>query len=113
MRSPHVSEDNVHRVGVTLDGKLNLRHALRLLAEDGMTRLLVEGGPMTARAFLDAGLVDEAVIFRGATPVTGAGLLPLVDRGVGEFEVEAHWRVMDRRAVGPDAVTTYRSRRHD
>ena len=109
----HMTEQHVRRVGVTLDGKLNLRHALRLIAEEGITRLLVEGGPMTARAFLDAGLVDEVVIFRGVGRLGEAGLLPLVDRGLAEFDVEAHWRVTDYRRAGTDTVTTYRSRRHD
>jgi diaminohydroxyphosphoribosylaminopyrimidine deaminase/5-amino-6-(5-phosphoribosylamino)uracil reductase len=112
-RPAHIAEESVRRVGVTLDGKLNLRHALRLIAEDGITRLLVEGGPKTARAFLDAGLVDEVVIFRGAGTLGASGLLPLVDRGLAEIEAEAHWRVTDERRAGADTVTTYRSRRHD
>lgn len=113
IRPDHIAEEVVRRVGVTIDGKLNLRHALRLVAEDGITRLLVEGGPTTARAFLDAGFVDEVVIFRGTGHLGEGGLLPLVDRGLAEFDVPAHWRVTDHRRVGADSVVTYRSRRHD
>jgi diaminohydroxyphosphoribosylaminopyrimidine deaminase/5-amino-6-(5-phosphoribosylamino)uracil reductase len=112
-RPPHVTEDQVRRVAVTPDGHLNLRHALRRIAEDGITRLLVEGGPTTARAFLDAGLVDDVVIFRGARALGDAGLLPLADRDLSELEDAARWRITDRRRVGVDSVTTYRSRRHD
>ena len=113
VRPAHVAEDNVRRVAVVPDGRLNLRHALRRLAEDGITRLLVEGGPLTARAFLDAGLVDEAVIFRGAQALGSAGLLPLADRDLSELGNAAQWRVTDQRRLGADTVTTYRLRRHD
>lgn len=112
-RPSHVAEEDVRRVGTTVDGKLNLRQVLRVLAEEGITRLLVEGGPVTARAFLDAGFVDEAVIFKGAKALGADGLLPLADRDLGEFDEPAHWRVTDRRSVGGDSVTTYRSRHHD
>lgn len=113
LRPAHIAEENVRRVGITGDGRINLRGALRRIAEDGMTRLLVEGGPVTARAFLDAGLVDEVVIFRGALPLGSEGLLPLADRDLSELENAAQWRVTDQRRVGADTVTTYRSRRHD
>ena len=36
----------------------------KLLAGRGITRLMVEGGPTIAAAFLKADLVDEAVLFR-------------------------------------------------
>lgn len=110
---PHLAEDDVRRVGVTLDGKLNLRHVLRVLAEEGMTRLLVEGGPATARSFLNAGFVDEVVIFRGTGQLGARGLLPLADRGLDEFTDTARWRLTDERRLGADTMTTYRSRRHD
>ena len=113
VRPPHVAEENVRRVAVTPDGRLNLRHALRRIAEDGITRLLVEGGPATARACLDAGLVDEVMIFRGTQALGHAGLLPLVDRDLSELDDATHWRVTDQRRVGADGLTIYRSTRHD
>ena len=36
---------------------------MEALVANGITRLLVEGGPLTWRAFADAGLIDEAVLF--------------------------------------------------
>jgi diaminohydroxyphosphoribosylaminopyrimidine deaminase/5-amino-6-(5-phosphoribosylamino)uracil reductase len=41
----------------------DLAAVLRELADDGITSLLVEGGEQTARAFHDAGLVDEYVFY--------------------------------------------------
>ena len=45
-------------------GRLDLAAVLKLLAERGITRLMVEGGPTVAAAFVAADLVDEAVLFR-------------------------------------------------
>ena len=43
-------------------GRLDLAVALKLISGRGITRLLVEGGPTVAAAFLTGGLVDEAVL---------------------------------------------------
>ncbi len=47
-----------------IGGALWLPSVMEALVEEGVTRLLVEGGPGTWRAFSDAGLIDEAVVFR-------------------------------------------------
>jgi diaminohydroxyphosphoribosylaminopyrimidine deaminase/5-amino-6-(5-phosphoribosylamino)uracil reductase len=49
------------------DGGVSLEETMRMLAERGITRLLVEGGPTVWRRFAAAGLVDEAVMFRAGT----------------------------------------------
>jgi diaminohydroxyphosphoribosylaminopyrimidine deaminase/5-amino-6-(5-phosphoribosylamino)uracil reductase len=46
------------------DGRLDLAAVLKTLAERGITRLMVEGGPTVAAAFVQANLVDEAALFR-------------------------------------------------
>src|SRR6202000_1297616 len=46
-----------------MGGKLELPLVLRMLAERGITRLMVETGPILAAAFVQADLVDEAAIF--------------------------------------------------
>jgi len=47
---------------------------VHLLAERGITRLMVEGGPTVAAAFLAADLVDEAVLLRGPRPIGPDGI---------------------------------------
>jgi diaminohydroxyphosphoribosylaminopyrimidine deaminase/5-amino-6-(5-phosphoribosylamino)uracil reductase len=51
-------------VVATRSGKIDLGAALKLLAQRGITRLMVEAGPMLAAAFVRADLVDEAALFR-------------------------------------------------
>jgi diaminohydroxyphosphoribosylaminopyrimidine deaminase/5-amino-6-(5-phosphoribosylamino)uracil reductase len=55
------------------DGRLDLDAVLKALAGRGITRLMVEGGPTVAAAFVQADLVDEAALFRSPTPL-GEGI---------------------------------------
>jgi diaminohydroxyphosphoribosylaminopyrimidine deaminase/5-amino-6-(5-phosphoribosylamino)uracil reductase len=59
------------------DGRLDVRQVLETLAEQGITRLMVEGGPTVAASFADADLIDEAVLLRGEKPIGAAGIDPL------------------------------------
>jgi diaminohydroxyphosphoribosylaminopyrimidine deaminase/5-amino-6-(5-phosphoribosylamino)uracil reductase len=47
----------------------DLGAVLRLLAERGITRLMVEAGPILSAAFVTAGLVDEAAVFSSPKPL--------------------------------------------
>ena len=55
------------------DGRLDLAAVLKELAGRGITRLMVEGGPTIAAAFVQADLVDEAALFRSPNPL-GEGI---------------------------------------
>jgi diaminohydroxyphosphoribosylaminopyrimidine deaminase/5-amino-6-(5-phosphoribosylamino)uracil reductase len=59
--APHGIE--VIRAPLTEEGA-GLGFALAALCEKGIGRLMVEGGPGLAAAFLNAGLIDRAVIFQ-------------------------------------------------
>jgi diaminohydroxyphosphoribosylaminopyrimidine deaminase/5-amino-6-(5-phosphoribosylamino)uracil reductase len=55
---------------------------LKALASRGITRLMIEGGPRVAAAFVQADLVDEAALFRsskalGADAIDALAGLPL------------------------------------
>jgi diaminohydroxyphosphoribosylaminopyrimidine deaminase/5-amino-6-(5-phosphoribosylamino)uracil reductase len=63
----------VVRVGPQAD-RLDLVAVLRLLAERGITRLMVEGGPIVAAAFVAADLIDEAAVFRSAKRIGPDGI---------------------------------------
>lgn len=74
-------------------GRLDLRQMVRQLADDGITRLMVEGGQTVWRSFLDKKLVDEVIIFvqaggpsPGSDPMRRIGMdcrvpLKLVEQG--------------------------------
>ncbi len=92
------------------EGRTDLGAALRSLHDEGVTRLLVEGGPAVARSFLDRDLVDEVVLFRGTGNLGSAGLKPLCDRGIESFGDSRRWTLHDERAIGADSVRVYRAR---
>jgi diaminohydroxyphosphoribosylaminopyrimidine deaminase/5-amino-6-(5-phosphoribosylamino)uracil reductase len=63
----------VFRVPET-NGRLDLSAVLKLLAERGITRLMLEGGPMLAAAFIAADLIDEAILFHSARIIGSDGV---------------------------------------
>jgi diaminohydroxyphosphoribosylaminopyrimidine deaminase/5-amino-6-(5-phosphoribosylamino)uracil reductase len=56
------------------DGTPDLAATLRLLGERGITRLIVEAGPILSTALLRADLIDEAAIFRAPATIGTEGL---------------------------------------
>jgi diaminohydroxyphosphoribosylaminopyrimidine deaminase/5-amino-6-(5-phosphoribosylamino)uracil reductase len=63
----------VLRVGSS-EGKLDLPDILKVLADEGITRLMVEGGPTVAGSFVEADLVDEAVLFHARQAIGTEGI---------------------------------------
>jgi len=94
-----------------VSGSVSLAEFLGKFASEGITRLLVEGGPHVWRSFLKAGLVDEIVHFRGVGSVGVSGLLPFVDNGLERIEQDNRFEMVDRGAVGGDKMTVYRSKK--
>ncbi|MBJ7533196.1 bifunctional diaminohydroxyphosphoribosylaminopyrimidine deaminase/5-amino-6-(5-phosphoribosylamino)uracil reductase RibD [Rhodomicrobium vannielii ATCC 17100] len=100
-------------IGASLTGRLNLRLAMMRVAAEGITRLLVEGGPSTARGFIDAGLADEVIIMRGAQTLDPqAGMPPFGDRGLDLVAASPQFTLFDKRKAGADTISIYRSTAH-
>ncbi len=94
------------------DGRIDLSDALRLLARKGITRLLVEGGPSLASAFVAAGLADEILIFQGAAPAGSNGIRPFEGKGVANLDRSQQYRCVDVVPVGGDTIRVYRHISH-
>ena len=58
-------------------GRLDLNQVLAKLAEQGITRCLVEGGPIVASSLVAGNLVDEAILVRGEKTIGETGIDPL------------------------------------
>jgi diaminohydroxyphosphoribosylaminopyrimidine deaminase / 5-amino-6-(5-phosphoribosylamino)uracil reductase len=95
-------------VPVDSHGMLGARDALETLATRGITRVLVEGGPSVARAFLDADLIDEVVIYQGPKPAGADSLMPFVNEGVERVIASGHFTQTQSRSFGPDRMTWWR-----
>jgi len=64
----------VLRADTTAAGRLDLLAAARVLATRGITRLMVEGGPIVAAALINADLVDEIALWRSPVTLGSAGI---------------------------------------
>jgi diaminohydroxyphosphoribosylaminopyrimidine deaminase / 5-amino-6-(5-phosphoribosylamino)uracil reductase len=89
-------------------GALWLPSVMETLVAEGVTRLLVEGGPATWRAVSDAGLVDEAVLFHarggGGAALTESAAVAALQCYVATTNLQ-HF---DHRAVGSDDMMVFR-----
>ena len=95
-------------VPVDADGRLHLESVLQSLAKDGVTRVLVEGGPTIASALLAADLADEVVIARGTVAIGEKGRKPFGAYGLEILDDANWWSLVDNRAIGDDTLTIHR-----
>lgn len=88
-----------------VSGRLWLPAVLEALAEDGITRLLVEGGPSIWQAFARHGLYDEVVLFHagGANEAAAREVLQRV-AGISGLDFAS------RRRLGGDDMLVFRKR---
>jgi diaminohydroxyphosphoribosylaminopyrimidine deaminase / 5-amino-6-(5-phosphoribosylamino)uracil reductase len=96
-------------VGRTEQG-LDVPAVLRLLAERGITRLMVEGGPMIAAALLSADLVDEAALFRSDMIVGADGIDALEGLPLTALTHSPRLTKVAGEAVGADRVEIFERR---
>lgn len=91
----------------TTDGKLDLTNVLELLARRGITRLMVESGPILAAAFLRADLVDEAVLFRSPKRIGPGGLDALDGMPLSALTQSQRLKAVGSETLGADTVETF------
>jgi diaminohydroxyphosphoribosylaminopyrimidine deaminase / 5-amino-6-(5-phosphoribosylamino)uracil reductase len=96
----------VIRVASTPTG-LNLPEVLRILAERGITRLLVEGGARVASAFVSAGLVDEFWLLRGPGAIGTDGVAALGALPLTTITQSQAFRVHASESLDSDTLTIY------
>jgi diaminohydroxyphosphoribosylaminopyrimidine deaminase/5-amino-6-(5-phosphoribosylamino)uracil reductase len=94
----------VFRVG-DVDGRLDLEEVLKVLAGEGITRLMVEGGPTVAGAIAAAGLVDEVALLRGEKAIGANGIEPLEGMPLNGLTGQLHARGSEK--LGPDTLESY------
>ena len=87
------------------DGKLDLQGVLKTLAEEGITWLMVEGGPTVAASFVAADLVDEAALIYSEKLVGEGGIAPL--EGMALDALSGHLLVTGSERLGSDTLEHY------
>ncbi len=86
------------------DAQLDLAEALNILSEQGITRLMVEGGPRVAASFVAASLVDEAVLFRSPKIIGDDGIDALEAMPLEALIGSDGLRLLASEQLGADTV---------
>lgn len=95
-------KDALIKAGVKLmESGACVSSALNKLAEEGLTRLLVEGGAKLHHSFIDAGLYDEVQILRSVNALSDDGVK------AAEFDLETLIPI-ENRSLGEDLLEIYR-----
>jgi diaminohydroxyphosphoribosylaminopyrimidine deaminase/5-amino-6-(5-phosphoribosylamino)uracil reductase len=89
------------------DGRLDLPQVVKALAARGITRLMVEGGPTVAAAFLAADLVDEAALFRSPNEIGPSGIGVLEGKPLTTLTQSPKLKPVANEKVGDDTLDTY------
>jgi diaminohydroxyphosphoribosylaminopyrimidine deaminase / 5-amino-6-(5-phosphoribosylamino)uracil reductase len=91
-------------------GRLDLAAALRRLGERGITRLMVEAGPTLAAAFVNADLVDEAVLLRASESIGVRGIDALQGLPLEALTRSPRLTLIGSEPVGVDMLEHYERR---
>jgi diaminohydroxyphosphoribosylaminopyrimidine deaminase/5-amino-6-(5-phosphoribosylamino)uracil reductase len=94
----------VFRVDDTQD-RLDLDEVLKVLSGEGITRLMVEGGPTVAAAFVAADLIDEAALVYSEKLIGEGGIAPL--EGMALDVLIARLRARGSEQLGADTLEMY------
>jgi diaminohydroxyphosphoribosylaminopyrimidine deaminase / 5-amino-6-(5-phosphoribosylamino)uracil reductase len=97
----------VFRVAPTAAAGLDLPVLLRVFAERGITRLMVEGGARVASSFVAAGLVDEIWLLRGSEAIGTGGVAALDALPLGAITQSPAFKVRATETLDKDTLTIY------
>ena len=111
MKASPIAEDILQQRGAKVfrveeqNGRLDLDAVLKVLTEQGVTRLMVEGGPTVAASFVAADLIDEAVLLRADKTVGETGIGPLEDMPLSKLTQGMTSRGVEK--IGADMFEFY------
>jgi diaminohydroxyphosphoribosylaminopyrimidine deaminase / 5-amino-6-(5-phosphoribosylamino)uracil reductase len=92
---------------LTAERGLDLPAVLHVLAERGITRLLVEGGARVASSFVAADLVDEFWLLRGEQPIGADGVAALDGLPLTSVTQAARFHARSSESLDRDTLTIY------
>ena len=88
-----------------VEGMLDLDGVLKALADEGISRLMVEGGPTVAAAFAAADKVDEAAFIYSDKLIGDDGIAPLEGMPLEVLTERLHARGSEK--LGADTLESY------
>ena len=88
-------------------GGVDLERALKALGDEGLTRVLVEGGATLAAGLLKAHLVDQIAQFRAPAAIGGDGLGAIGALGLSGLKEMPRFRPVETLRLVEDVLETY------
>lgn len=89
------------------NGRLDILAVLRGLAARGITRVMVEAGPILSAGFLSADLVDEAALFCSPDPLGADAIDALESMPLTALTQSSKLRLLGTEQVGADTLQTF------
>jgi diaminohydroxyphosphoribosylaminopyrimidine deaminase/5-amino-6-(5-phosphoribosylamino)uracil reductase len=89
------------------NGRLDLAAVLRGLAGRGITRVMVEAGPILSAAFVSADLVDEAALFRSPNALGPDAIDALEGLPLSALTQAPSLRLVSSEAIGEDRLDLF------
>jgi diaminohydroxyphosphoribosylaminopyrimidine deaminase / 5-amino-6-(5-phosphoribosylamino)uracil reductase len=100
----------VETVAEAPDGRLDLREALRRLAQFGVTRVFSEGGPGVGSSLIRAGLADEVILLTAQKPLGRPGRAALDADALTALGDPARYSEIEGATYGVDGLRRWRRR---
>jgi diaminohydroxyphosphoribosylaminopyrimidine deaminase / 5-amino-6-(5-phosphoribosylamino)uracil reductase len=89
------------------DGRVDLKASLKRLGERGITRVLVEGGPILSSMLLRDDLVDEAIVVRSERTLGAGAIDALEGLPLGALTESPRLEIIGQRMAGADRLIHY------
>ena len=106
--APWTAQGAVSLPCATQSGQIDPFSAMQALAARGITRVFCEGGGMLAASLLNAGLVDELVVFSAGIAIGAEGTPMLAAMGVDRLGNAPRFRLAEVTRVGDDICHIWR-----
>ena len=89
------------------DGALDMAAALARLGDEGLTRVLCEGGGRLAAALVRAGLVDELELLTAGKLIGGDGIPNMGPLGLERLADAPQFEIAESRVIGGDLMSRW------
>lgn len=92
----------VFKVLINAQGELDLNQVMAVLAKEGITRLLSEGGGRVNASLMRAGIIDRIIWFKSSESIGETGLNALYDISIEDLDQYITLSPLDEGTTGSD-----------
>lgn len=102
---------NTHFISVKKDsdGHCDIKHALKQISQQGITRLMVEGGAHLMSAFIRHNIFDYLYWFRAPQIIGGDGHDAVQPLGIAAIHDQIHLTHQTHQVLGKDTLDIYKA----